>query len=220
MRRIGMRLAALLALAVPAAAGAQLSLGVRVGYARALGDVGESGGQRHAMSDWVDAQLPVQADVMFRVTRALAVGPYLSYGWAWTGGDLEALCREPGIDCSAWSARAGVQAMYRPAPQASLSPWLGAGIGYEWTQASRDLPNDARVKLSGVEWLNLQAGADVAAVSGLRLGPFAMASVGRYGSAEAKELWPFPGSSRVELATEQRFHGWVQLGIRVQLEQR
>lgn len=220
MRRIGRRLALLLALAAPQVAHAQLSLGVRVGYARGIGDVGEGGGERHAMSDWVDAQLPLQADVMFRVTRALAIGPYLSYGRAWTGGDLEALCREPGVDCSAWSIRAGVQAVYRLAPRASLSPWLGAGLGYEWTQASRGLPGDVRVDLNGLEWLNLQAGADVAATSGVRIGPFAMASLGRYRSAEDEQNWPIPGSYRRDLAEEKRFHGWIQVGIRVQLEQR
>ncbi|GAO04225.1 hypothetical protein [Anaeromyxobacter sp. PSR-1] len=219
MRRILAVGAAVVALAAPAAASAQMSLGVRVGYARALGDVGEGGGERHAMSDWVDAQLPVQADVMFRVTPALSIGPYVAYGWAWTGGDLEALCREPGVDCSSWSIRAGAQALYRLAPRASLSPWLGAGIGYEWIQSTRGLPGDARVNMNGVEWLNLQAGADVAATSGLRIGPFAMASLGRYGTAEARQHWPFP-SSRTELADAQRFHGWVQIGIRVQLEQR
>ena len=125
MRKLLM--AAALAL-VPAVSQAQLVVGARLGFGVGLGDVAGSSTGAIAMSDWVKSQVPLQLDVTYEVTPDVALGAYLSYGFAQTG---IARCDLSGADCSAKDTRLGAQAVYtfnQTTP--TFFPWVGRNIGY------------------------------------------------------------------------------------------
>ena len=119
---------------VPVVSQAQFVVGARLGYGFGLGDVAGNGTNSIAMSDWVKSQVPLQLDVMYKVTPDVAVGAYLSYGFAQTG---IAECDLSGADCSAKDTRLGAQAVYtfnKTSP--TFFPWIGLNIGYEWNTIS------------------------------------------------------------------------------------
>ena len=127
-------LAVLSAMAVPAASQAQQwQLGVRLGYAPAMGNAYESklDGTAAKMSDGVKAMIPIQLDAGYRITPELTLGAYFSYGFAQLGGSAKDTCDQNGLDCSASDYRLGVQATYQVVqvmPAAlDLSDHLGGG---------------------------------------------------------------------------------------------
>ncbi|ACG75048.1 LigA [Anaeromyxobacter sp. K] len=214
MRRIVTLGAVLAALLLPTASSAQVSLGLRLGYAWGLGDVGGGGGDKLKMSDWVDGQVPIQVDALFRVTPDLAVGPYFSYGFARAGGDLKSTCDVSGVDCSAYVMRLGVEGIYTLPRAGTLAPWLGLGIGYEWNRLKAEGGGEnLTMKWKGVEWLNLQAGMDFFVAPQLRTGPFLMLSLGRYDKGDASGVISGGGS-----INDKKFHEWLQVGWRGQFD--
>src|SRR5512145_1208112 len=60
----------------PVVAAAQVSLGLRAGYAIPYGDLQEDS----KLSDQLDGQVPIQLDAMYRLTPSTAAGLYFSYG--------------------------------------------------------------------------------------------------------------------------------------------
>lgn len=196
-----------LLLVAPGVARAQVSLGLRAGYAAARGDVG---GELE-MAEWVSGQLPVQADLLVRVSRRVSVGAYASYGFGLASGEAKFLCNLLG--CTPGVVRAGVQAVYE-LPARAVAPWVGAGFGYEWNITSF-APHQAgppQVTLGGVEWLSVQGGVNRRVARRLVLGPFVMASLGRYGSGSVVS-GGFGGAP-----SERAFHGWWQLGVRARFD--
>jgi hypothetical protein len=200
----GRALIALLLLA-PGATPAEVSLGTRLGYSTAVGDVrGDL-----AMNRWVDRHIPIQLDVLVRVKPRVSLGAYLSYGIGLPSGDAKDFCELFG--CWLPVVRAGVQAVYEH-PGRRLVPWAGAGLGYEWNIASFD-PRGRQplnVKLRGVEWLNVQGGADWRLGRRFALGPFLMATLARYSPANA-----VPGNAGAAASgSGAAIHSWLQLGVR------
>lgn len=196
--------AALLAVAPPALA--QVSLGVRVGYAAGFGRVGGT----LDMDDWVDDQVPLQIDALYRLNPRVALGAFFSYGFARSSGDLRRdSCDALGADCSASILRAGVQGTYTFDPVKRLVPWLGAGIGYEWNRFSNDA-EAFEITFSGWEYLSLQGGLDYELSPRFRVGPFLLFSVSQYGG-EAD----VPSSPEVDGSIEGgELHEWLTIGVR------
>ena len=90
--------AGLVALLVPTASHAQFQLGLRVGYAPAMGDAAKDA----KMSDVsLSSQIPLQLDANYKLDKDFAVGVYFSYGFGQVDnkafGDA---CGVSGIDCS------------------------------------------------------------------------------------------------------------------------
>lgn len=173
---------------LPFTANAQFSLGLRVGYAPAMGDYMKDS----AMSDGVKSQIPIQVDAMYKVTPAFAAGAYLSYGFA----QLDSDC----TDCSATDLRIGVQGTYAfNTVSQQFVPWLGAGFGYEI--ASVDY-GGASVDTSGFEFLNLQGGADYKVSDQFSVGPYVQFSIGQYSNVEGTDI------------PEKAMHEWLGFGFR------
>lgn len=203
VRRLLMVAAAVAVLAGPAKPEAAVGLGARIGYAFGTGEVaGDSLGTTD-MSDYTKAQIPIQVDLMFQLMPGLAVGPYFSYGFGRTGGDLDRECSFTGRDCSTSVTRLGAQLTYTLPPP--LPFWFGAGLGYEWNKVDTDGGGELTVR--GVEWLNLQAGVDFLASPVFRFGPFVMLSLGRYDEGEFSGF----GSADIE---DKKMHQWIQIGVR------
>lgn len=214
MRRLFM-IAALALL--PLAAEAQLSLGLRLGYAPAFGDAEKD----VSMSDVAKSQIPIQVDAMYAVAPDLSVGAYLSYGFA--KAEFLGICDNSGVDCTARSTRVGLQAAYtfRNASPSFL-PWVGAGFGYEWASLNAELFGvEAESSASGFEFLNLQAGADFAVNEKLSVGPYLQLSVAQYSSFETSEpvfddtTGDYLGNVKTSGSIEDKgVHQWFGFGVR------
>ncbi len=189
-------------LLTPALASAQLSLGPRTGYAFAMGEAGDG----EDLADFIKGQIPFQFDIGYRVTPALTIGGYVSAAVGVVGDDFEDVCDEDGVECGAALLRLGLQVDYRFIG-GSATPWIGAGIGYEWARLRLDdYGSRAEVKRHGAELLNLQGGVEWKTGGPFSLGPFAMLSIARYSAVE------FDNDG--EEIDDKGVHQWLQLGVR------
>ncbi len=195
-------LAVLVVLLAPTLASAQLSLGPRTGYAIAMGEAAEG----EDLADLINGQIPFQFDIGYRVTPAITVGGYVSAAVGVLGENFEDFCDEDGVECGAALLRLGLQVDYRFLG-GSATPWIGAGIGYEWLRIRID-NNGSRseLKLHGAELLNLQGGVEWKLGGPFSLGPFAMLSIARYSAAE------IDGDG--EDLDDKGLHQWLELGVR------
>jgi hypothetical protein len=163
---------AAVALSVPAVSSAQLSVGLRAGYARPVGDLEKGLDQE----DFITRQVPIQLDIDYRLLLGFTVGVYGSYGFA-KAGQTGTGCDLAGIDCqTATIYRVGAQATFT-LPFPLVKPWLGAGVGYEWAKVTRE--GARNIGARGPEKLNLQLGID-ADLFHFRVGPFVTWTLGEY----------------------------------------
>jgi len=197
----------LAALALPATALAQISIGARIGYAKPDGEIKLSTGTVD-QSDFITSQVPVQLDLDYRLPAGFTVGVYGSYGFGQPDKSSSSIaqCDQSGITCqSAITYRVGAQATWTM-PFPVVKPWLGAGIGYEWSKITRE--GAANVGAKGPEKLNLQLGLDVELLS-LRVGPFITWTTGAY----QRESISTGGTAQdVNSAVK---NGWLYYGARV-----
>ena len=203
---------------IPAAAPADASrgwasLGLRLGYAKGLGNVA----YHTNMDEWISAQVPVQLDVLVRVSRKMSVGAYGAWGFGRGGGDVSSICGRPGASCILTIVRAGIQAEYEFTPGAT-APWIAFGLGYEWSFFHTENGTNAgtvEVVYRGFEVLNVQGGADWKMAPHFSLGPFVMMSAGRYERGTVKGT----GASGSGIGMDgdlpdKSSHTWAQVGLR------
>lgn len=200
-------------------------LGARVGYAFPMGKLSDQG-TNNSLADAVSGMVPLQLDIGYRVLPSLMVGGYVMYGFGIVSDTIDKQCdalKALGADatCSAHDVRLGLQAQYHFAPKASLDPWLGAGIGYEWLTfgvhaARAGVSNDTSVTGKGFEFINLQGGVDFAVAPGLGLGPFLSFSVGQYGesSTSCDGAGCDASDSTSQDIDDKALHQWLTLGVR------
>ncbi|MFO0585202.1 MAG: hypothetical protein U0229_23230 [Anaeromyxobacter sp.] len=167
MKKLALAAVAAVALVAPTASHAQLSLGARVGYAKALGDLKKD--------DLVANQVPIQIDLDYRLFLGLTIGVYGSYGSSGVDG-AAANCSATGVDCTGRIIRAGVQATFT-LPLPLVKPWVGAGLGYEWARIARS--NAKALTASGMEAFNGQLGVDLS-LGYFRVGPFLTYTLSKY----------------------------------------
>jgi outer membrane protein OmpA-like peptidoglycan-associated protein len=200
MKKLAM-LAALSASLAPAIGQAQLVPGVRVGYALSAGDLS----QGVPMSDGLKSQIPLQLDLGWRVLPRLVLGGYAAYGI----GKVGSLC-SAGADCSGSVVDLGVQATWRFSLD-RVSPWAGAGIGYEWGKYVVKVGADELdVRTSGPELLRLMGGVDFVVGEKYAVGPFAQWGLGRYAALDATS--PVGNSSGA--IPDRAVHSWFTIGVR------
>jgi outer membrane autotransporter protein len=214
---------AVLGVLVAPAAGADsqsgLSLGLRAAYGVPLGTAGD--GSR--LNQLTSGAVPVQLDVGWRFDEHWLAGGYFSWGPAMTARSAKRDLAAQGateIDGHAVQ-RIGVQGIYTALPNARLAPWVGLGLGYEWTryaQARLETSTgsaDAEIGMGGFE-ASLQAGADYRLSARWTVGPFASLSFGQYREHVADVdvrtgTVRDPGTTKV---SDKGIHEWLQLGVR------
>ena len=208
MRKLAILGVAALALLLPTASNAQVSVGLRLGYAPAMGDAEKDS----KMSDGLKSQIPIQLDVTYKLTKEIAVGGYASYGFGQLGGEVKDTCdNATGVSCSASVVRLGVQGTYAFAPMSGFLPWAGAGIGYEWgTYTIKGGGEEFKVGASGFEFLNLQVGGDYQVSPQLAVGPFLGVSFAQYG----KVTFDDGLTTETQTIQDKGMHEFVQFGIR------
>jgi len=193
MRKLIVLGAVAVAIGLPTASGAQLSLGARIAWAPALGDASKDS----PMTDAVTGQVPIQLDASYRLTPGISAGVFLSYGFAQLAGGG---CG----GCSASVTRLGVQGTYaftEVSPR--LVPWVGLGAGLEWLTLKRSVGGvPVGDDLAGFELVHVQGGVDYALGRQLAAGPYVLFSLGQYTTEEGHAV-PAKG-----------LHEWLNLGIR------
>jgi outer membrane protein W len=201
-------LGSLLALLVPTASQAQFQLGLRVGFAPAMGDAAKD----EKMSDGVKSQIPVQLDATYKVTPEVAVGAYASYGFGQVALDE---CDIGGVDCSARVLRFGVQGLYTfNQVQSALVPWAGVGFGYEMGGLEMTAGGEkANLDYRGFEFLNLQVGGDYKVNENFSIGPYAQFSITQYSNAKFENSID-PVDNYDGSITDKGVHEWFGFGVR------
>ncbi len=203
MRKVLMLGAVLAAIVIPTAPHAQDSkwiLGLRLGYAPAMGDAM----QGQSMKDAMPSQVPIQLDALYKLTSEWALGAYLSYGFGQLSSAEADACDAMGVDCSMSSVRVGIEATYAfTTASPTFVPWLGFGTGYEAVSETVAVSGvSASQDTSGWEFLNLQVGGDWKVSPSFAMGPYLQYSIGQYSS--------IGGNSIPNTAT----HEWFNVGIR------
>jgi hypothetical protein len=180
----------------------KIRLGLRLGYGLPLGDV-VSGA---SLSDVYSGMIPIRVDAGYMVTPEILLGVYFQYAIAFVkdsagGGTCEA------VDCSGSSIRFGIQGQYHLGVGKKLDPWVGLGIGYESAGVS---VGDGSTSFNGLEFLNLQGGADFAIADALAVGPFLSFSVGQY-SSQGQDPEPAGYSGSIQ---DKGVHMWLVIGAK------
>ncbi|HEY4157521.1 MAG TPA: hypothetical protein VGM29_05465, partial [Polyangiaceae bacterium] len=157
------------------------------------------------LSDLVSGGVPIQVDAGYMVTPNVLVGLYGQYAFV-----SEKNC-DAGASCSAHDIRLGVQAQYHIMPDQAVDPWLGLGIGYEWlgdSESAGGVSQDTTIK--GLEFLNVQGGADFQVANALTVGPFLNLSLAQFSSfSTSGPLGTTSGSF-----DNKAMHEWITIGAK------
>lgn len=198
------RVLLLAALLLPGTALARpgLVLGLRLAFAPALLDAAD----RLPLGELVASQVPVQAEVLWRIDRRLAAGAFASYGLGQPGATA---CG--GASCGARAIRAGAELLFEPgAPLLGAAPWLGAGAGWEWLSVSRELAGtEVSTGLHGPEGF-VEAGLAWGVAERLAVGPYLLLAAGSYGRASLEAA----GGSASSALPDRALHLWLHAGVR------
>jgi hypothetical protein len=168
---------------------------VRVAYAIPLGDAIED----VSLSDAVSGGIPIQLDLGYRVDNHLFIGGYGTYLIGFEGDVCD------NIDCDSPSGmRVGGELIYNILPVThSFSPWIGAGIGYEWLwQSVAGIDSTLR----GMEFFNAQIGVDFRVGRYMRVGPYGLFALGQYSKASSDDV-------TVDIDNKGT-HEWIHLGVK------
>lgn len=209
--------------------GTGLEAGTRIGYARPTGGISRQDDLSLASA----VAVPVFVDVGYRWSPSLYAGGFVQFAHAFVNEDDWKICAVVYHSCSITMIRLGIDLRHRFWPDRQLSPWLGAGMGYEFMSLNSharvlgESPDESlrevvvRTTWQGPEVLHLDAGADVR-VGPVFLGPFLSASLARYSSERTSWSEAAPSDSRTQASSgsatkniaDRVFHSWIMLGIR------
>lgn len=156
--------------------------------------------------------VPVTLEAGLRIDR-IVVGGYFGYGPDKVkDGALMGACSAPSAEClGGRTRRVGAQVLYRFTGPGVLTPWLGAGIGYEWLSFDHSDPGGTiHITYRGMEFLNLQLGGDFRISEKLYLGPCAAITFAEFSKATMES----GGVSVTGDFAKPRVHEWLMLGIR------
>lgn len=226
MKRITTIALGLLAFSASATALAQdkkIQLSLRTGYMIPMGAIqgsktttvaGVSFSQPESkLGDNVSGGIPLWLDAGYFVTPNILVGLYAQYAFI-SVKDYDAAkgtgC-PTGADCSASDLRIGLQGQYHLSPMESLDPWFGLGVGYEAASVTAKAGGqEFSSSYTGLEFLNLQGGADFKVADGFGVGPFVSFSLGQYSSAKVES----GGATISQDIDPKAMHEWLTLGVK------
>jgi len=188
-----------------------IELGLRLGYGVALG----SAVPGSDLAKNIAGEVPLWADLGYRLNSKWMIGAYGLYGFGFSTGDEERLCETYHVDCSLHDLRLGAQVQYHLMPLAKLDPWLGLGLGYEWLIANgASGGRSASATLRGWEFVNLQGGLDWVVGAGFALGPFVSLSFAQYQKISSDCSGASCGLEVNESLDDRSLHNWVVVGLR------
>jgi hypothetical protein len=180
-----------------------------------VGDLDNSGGSP-ALSNRMSGLVPFALELGYRMIPQLSVSATFQYA-------LGVLNRCS--DCSSHHLSAGANVMWHSTPFQAYTGWVALGAGYERLSISADaaamngFPNLAfETTLSGIQFLNLRVGGDIAASPRVSMGAFAGASLGLYSSMSATLTVGDRTESMSRDIEDPDLHAWFTLGLRCRFD--
>jgi hypothetical protein len=193
---------------VPAQTGFQMALST--GYAFPLGSADGTTTQ----SDFVSGQVPLHLELGGKLWPQLFLGVYFGAGFGGAGGALSSTCASPGVSCSSWTLRGGLEGIVYILPGARFDPYIGYGFGIEATRVgARSQAATASLLAFGVDYARFTLGVDYRLNPIVGFGPFLSLSLGQYQDISAQG----PSSSQMGELGDKAVHTWLTLGARVTL---
>jgi hypothetical protein len=195
--------------------------GLRLGIGVPLGKAGrDPADAERDLSDLTPWRAPVWVDIGYALSGAMTIGVYAQVG---VGGVGDACAG----DCDWSDIRLGADVEWRFLPGATVDPWLGAGLGWEWLSfrqlISAEVPDGeggtttATGRLSerfGGPELMLHGGVDFQVENALRIGPYAAATVSQY-LTDSFQCTPATSQCPPDGSIEgSAFHAWISVGLR------
>jgi hypothetical protein len=160
----------------------------------------------------VSHQFPLGLGLAYRFSPIFRAGPFFEAAPLSMSGSACA----PGHPCGGTDFRVGLDAQLHLAPLHRADPWLGLGFGYEWltfdaTGCTGGSCFAERFQYAGWIFPRLSAGLDLRASPAVSLGPYLAYSPGVYSDVHTTSA----GSQHI---FNQAYHGWVEIGIRGNLD--
>lgn len=202
MRRIGGLMAAVLLLAVPVAAQAGFTMGARLGF-------GFPGGELQQDVD-IEDFASRETSFMFHLGGAFAqnhasIEGFFELSPMTLSDDFQDVCDAGGWDCSALGMRLGVMGTFRFMPEQFVSPWVGAGLGWEMFY----LNYDPEIFIYTGTTFELMGGLDFKAGPVFSWGPYVSMQFGTYTDATYDDTY-----DTYDYDPDAGMHTWLQIGIR------
>jgi hypothetical protein len=194
-----------------------LTLGVRTGAAFALGNA-QSG---VSLSDFAGAaQWPFWFDAGWRIDPNWFVGAWYSFGLTFPPNHACGTSGAGGVaqSCDGNDQRFGIEGAYHIRPKELVDPWVGLGIGYDvvrQNQGAAATAGETATILHGMQYFDLQLGADLKFNKSIPFGPFLDFSLGSYSSGSFKDV---NGNSTSIPGFGSGTHEWLTLGVRAQFD--
>jgi len=196
----------------PAQKPMKFDVGVRVGYAKPLGNLAAS----QPLGDYYSGAIPITVDGWLRLPAGVALGVYGGIGIGVQGKALDNC-----TNCSLFNWRAGVQAGWHANSFGMVDPWVSLGLGVEATSVSQDFNSgyyDYTVTSSYSAFPELTASAGVDFGNELfAFGPFASLSFATYSKASVHaecnsvDCGTYDDGGDVAKTSS---HGWLMIGVR------
>jgi hypothetical protein len=184
-----------------------LELGLRTGYAIPFGDRVSA----TPITDTIKGAVPAWFDVGYRFNPNMYVGGYVQYGFGFINNGDKIGCSTSGYSCSLNIVMFGADFHYHLLPYQEWDPWVGVGFGYEtFTLSVSSQIGSASSGDNGVQFFNVQAGADYKVMPNLGVGPFVMFGLGQYSNCSSSGPNVPSGCSIPQTA----LHEWLTLGVR------
>jgi hypothetical protein len=203
-----------------------VSVGVRAGYAIPFGNA-ESGVTMNALQH---GMIPAWFDAGYRINRKIFIGAFYQYGVTLpltnscsfppsVPGALVATAQGKAgqTTCDGRDQRFGLEVAYHIRPKEQIDPWIGLGLGWEFTTLDYSTGAAAAVssyQMSGFS-ADLQLGADLRFSKVVPFGPFIDVSLSSFGTAS---YYDANGVGYGPETFSSSVHGWVTLGARVQFD--
>jgi len=195
------------------------STGLRFPMGDATGASGDTLAARYSY------QLPLVLDIGSKVTRHVHVGGYagFAYGVEGNADAVEDYCDDDDgdlandISCATYAYKLGLQAQYHFAPSARYNPWVGYGTGVELvSQSLNDSTRrfEERTLSTALTVAKVDLGVDFRSRSGIGLGLYSEASVGRFVHSRTEINGEATYVGKVE---DPAWHVWLGAGLRLVL---
>ncbi len=202
----------------PRAAGPRdqgITLSARLGFAAPSGDISDDRydtGERvdPALDDLVRHKIPIWFELGYRFNPAVWGGLYLELAPA----SMDRSFCLAGADCDAYGVRVGVDMQLHFAPRATMDPWIGFGMGWEFLSVEAydaSIGDISQFTWGGLELPLLEAGLDLAVSPRATFGPYVAWSIAhftRYG-VESPGLPDLSGD-----IDDRAIHTWFQIGLK------
>ena len=164
-----------------------------------------------ALSGRYGKQVPILFGIGGKFSPAVYLGGYFGFsiGGPGSSSELQALCDSPDTEeCSAVTARFGIETRYYFAPEAVWDPWLAYGLGFEGSTLGIDREGERDyTTLTGFELASNRRGLDWRGSKVFGIGAYFETSLGTFISERRSER---PRDDRSRL--RRGHHGWATPG--------